>query len=141
MSDWSSDVCSSDLAGLERPGGDGDEAAADVRARRVALGVERRIGDDHVEALRQSSGDVMPVESELRARCERREVHPRQFQRARLGLEQVQRGDAGAALQQLRRQVAPAGAEVRSEEHTSELQSLMRTTYAVFCLKKKNKDK
>src|SRR3546814_2407314 len=28
---------------------------------------------------------------------------------------------------------------VRSEEHTSELQSLMRITYAVFCLKKKNK--
>src|SRR3546814_6113497 len=26
----------------------------------------------------------------------------------------------------------------RSEEHTSELQSLMRTSYAVFCLKKKN---
>src|SRR3546814_3308163 len=74
-------------------------------------------------------------ESELRARCERREVHPRQFQRARLGLEQVQRGDAGAALQQFHRQVAPAGA--RSEEHTSELQSLMRISYAVFCLKKK----
>src|SRR3546814_3600599 len=31
------------------------------------------------------------------------------------------------------------GAEVRSEEHTSELQSLMRISYAVFCLKKKNK--
>src|SRR3546814_10225306 len=29
----------------------------------------------------------------------------------------------------------------RSEEHTSELQSLMRTSYAVFCLKKKNKKK
>src|SRR3546814_8265832 len=29
----------------------------------------------------------------------------------------------------------------RSEEHTSELQSLMRTSYAVFCLKKKNKYK
>src|SRR3546814_7505970 len=29
---------------------------------------------------------------------------------------------------------------VRSEEHTSELQSLMRTSYAVFCLKKKNKN-
>src|SRR3546814_1669620 len=28
-------------------------------------------------------------------------------------------------------------AEVRSEEHTSELQSLMRNSYAVFCLKKK----
>src|SRR3546814_5812942 len=32
----------------------------------------------------------------------------------------------------------PVGiAEVRSEEHTSELQSLMRISYAVFCLKKK----
>src|SRR3546814_3255633 len=29
-------------------------------------------------------------------------------------------------------------AEIRSEEHTSELQSLMRISYAVFCLKKKN---
>src|SRR3546814_4102586 len=29
----------------------------------------------------------------------------------------------------------------RSEEHTSELQSLMRISYAVFCLKKKNKPK
>src|SRR3546814_4100565 len=30
-------------------------------------------------------------------------------------------------------------AQVRSEEHTSELQSLMRISYAVFCLKKKKK--
>src|SRR3546814_1320181 len=29
--------------------------------------------------------------------------------------------------------------EARSEEHTSELQSLMRISYAVFCLKKKNR--
>src|SRR3546814_6184003 len=35
-----------------------------------------------------------------------------------------------------RRQVDDAGA-IRSEEHTSELQSLMRISYAVFCLKKK----
>src|SRR3546814_7290121 len=35
----------------------------------------------------------------------------------------------------------PSGARVisRSEEHTSELQSLLRTSYAVFCLQKKNK--
>src|SRR3546814_3456346 len=32
-----------------------------------------------------------------------------------------------------------AGADDRSEEHTSELQSLMRISYAVFCLKKKKK--
>src|SRR3546814_8654354 len=35
--------------------------------------------------------------------------------------------------------VENALAEQRSEEHTSELQSLMRISYAVFCLKKKNK--
>src|SRR3546814_4470760 len=39
----------------------------------------------------------------------------------------------------------PIGAQgfnlgLRSEEHTSELQSLMRISYAVFCLKKKNKN-
>src|SRR3546814_3913385 len=33
----------------------------------------------------------------------------------------------------------PGGLRPRSEEHTSELQSLMRISYAVFCLKKKNK--
>src|SRR3546814_1388637 len=36
-------------------------------------------------------------------------------------------------------EVAPA--DIRSEEHTSELQSLMRISYAVFCLKKKNNKK
>src|SRR3546814_8721694 len=35
----------------------------------------------------------------------------------------------------------PRGADCRSEEHTSELQSLMRTSYAVFCLKKKKKER
>src|SRR3546814_5772460 len=34
--------------------------------------------------------------------------------------------------------LANAKAKMRSEEHTSELQSLMRISYAVFCLKKKN---
>src|SRR3546814_9826594 len=33
-----------------------------------------------------------------------------------------------------------SGARQRSEEHTSELQSLMRNSYAVFCLKKKTKN-
>src|SRR3546814_8913162 len=41
----------------------------------------------------------------------------------------------------LRRQAAnsnaPSASRIRSEEHTSELQSLMRISYAVFCLKKK----
>src|SRR3546814_1621292 len=37
--------------------------------------------------------------------------------------------------------VAGAHRGIRSEEHTSELQSLMRISYAVFCLKKKTKNK
>src|SRR3546814_6688790 len=36
-----------------------------------------------------------------------------------------------------RQQVMTLAADERSEEHTSELQSLMRSSYAVFCLKKK----
>src|SRR3546814_3519665 len=44
--------------------------------------------------------------------------------------------DKGAALE-LGRMLERS----RSEEHTSELQSLMRISYAVFCLKKKNKNK
>src|SRR3546814_3873615 len=36
-------------------------------------------------------------------------------------------------------QLATGAGEGRSEEHTSELQSLMRISYAVFCLKKKNR--
>src|SRR3546814_3943585 len=60
-------------------------------------------------------------------------------------------GGAGAADRQLRVAVdgvghgrvqdhlrAQAAQRARSEEHTSELQSLMRISYAVFCLKKKN---
>src|SRR3546814_7370967 len=38
-------------------------------------------------------------------------------------------------------ELPPAIEKSRSEEHTSELQSLMRISYAVFCLKKKNKTK
>src|SRR3546814_15073353 len=37
----------------------------------------------------------------------------------------------------VRRNAALHGRDLRSEEHTSELQSLMRISYAVFCLKKK----
>src|SRR3546814_2675337 len=59
----------------------------------------------------------------------------------------VQRAPAGAAHPQVvervpprdphRRPLAEVGIGDRSEEHTSELQSLMRISYAVFCLKKK----
>src|SRR3546814_979646 len=50
----------------------------------------------------------------------------------------------GAASRPQLRRIARAGVDhrtCRSEEHTSELQSLMRISYAVFCLKKKNTHK
>src|SRR3546814_9034187 len=54
------------------------------------------------------------------------------------------RRDAGRLERNHRRQAAHRDAAIahppRSEEHTSELQSLMRISYAVFCLKKKKKN-
>src|SRR3546814_4086781 len=63
---------------------------------------------------------------------------------AALQTEKSQLVDAYAvAMSELRRQpalyVSVVPALRRSEEHTSELQSLMRISYAVFCLKKKTK--
>src|SRR3546814_4087458 len=46
--------------------------------------------------------------------------------------------DAGLIAVRSGHQLDSAERHGRSEEHTSELQSLMRTSYAVFCLKKKN---
>src|SRR3546814_8883716 len=62
----------------------------------------------------------------------------------------VEAGDDGGEMIVLPRGVEPAlgrallalfGNDARSEEHTSELQSLMRISSAVFCLQKKNKHK
>src|SRR3546814_3027457 len=92
ISDWSSDVCSSDL----------DQAA---RHRRLP---HPRFAHD--EPLAQCSRDADP-QFEHRHRADRRPAWPRE--------------DGGAFPRS------------RSEEHTSELQSLMRISYAVFCLKKK----
>src|SRR3546814_2623081 len=46
-----------------------------------------------------------------------------------------------AGAEMIARQTPEALALLRSEEHTSELQSLMRISYAVFCLKKKKQRK
>src|SRR3546814_2442152 len=43
-----------------------------------------------------------------------------------------------SATETMNRKNINMGLDARSEEHTSELQSLMRNSYAVFCLKKKN---
>src|SRR3546814_2967200 len=52
----------------------------------------------------------------------------------------AEREDGEALADDGHRSVAHLGGAERSEEHTSELQSLMRNSYAVFCLKKKKKN-
>src|SRR3546814_8967064 len=69
---------------------------------------------------------------------------PHDADRAALGRDEIEQAQHLFQHQQHRRkdELAEHGKEdKRSEEHTSELQSLMRNSYAVFCLKKKNKKK
>src|SRR3546814_1882141 len=69
--------------------------------------------------------------------CRARAGDPRRREPDELQALQVSRAGAG-----LRGRGRPRpGEPPRSEEHTSELQSLMRISYAVFCLKKKTKNR
>src|SRR3546814_4008029 len=66
-----------------------------------------------------------------------RSVVARSMSAMRVRIEPFQAPEEAAGLARLRERLAAAA--IRSEEHTSELQSLMRISYAVFCLKKKKK--
>src|SRR3546814_1542443 len=121
ISDWSSDVCSSDLslatgsgATLLRPAGGRGSAACGWWCVREAKG-NPADENDHGRSLREG-----PADARHRARV--------RHHRLRLHADLRPLPQGGHHL--LGR---------RSEEHTSELQSLMRISYAVFCLKKKNK--
>src|SRR3546814_10367880 len=107
ISDWSSDVCSSDLAEARRVG---RGRASGVRRARANLSIEGRRDGGTQAMARRDRGVVVAPARELQGACRGRPV------------------SEAAVIVALR---------VRSEEHTSELQSLMRISYAVFCLKKK----
>src|SRR3546814_2505109 len=116
ISDWSSDVCSSDLRAAHHGErgrqhrmffGRHQRNGRKRRHRWLAHRKDVRARADHVQKFDQIIDIVVEVEMAL-------------FRRHQLG-------------------VTPVG-DVRSEEHTSELQSLMRISYAVFCLKKKKKN-
>src|SRR3546814_9002022 len=57
---------------------------------------------------------------------------------ANRNIEAARRAYEEAGHPEIREAGTPGALAARSEEHTSELQSLMRISYAVFCLKKKN---
>src|SRR3546814_8876215 len=124
MSDLSSDVCSSDL---ER------EAACPQGDR------SRPCRDHQGSPARQGDGGRAP---ELSVAVPRDGISRREFGQpaaahgAARGLARTAGGDARQGDHRGRLSADPRGVR-RSEEHTSELQSLMRISYAVFCLKKK----
>src|SRR3546814_2865565 len=101
ISDWSSDVCSSDLRDPLRH-----------QSHRSEDEGERNGREDLEDALDPQMDDPpAPI------------LHDR---------------DVRALAIEKTRAIEEADGDGRSEEHTSELQSLMRISYAVFCLKKKN---
>src|SRR3546814_7052648 len=106
ISDWSSDVCSSDLREAEE-------------ARMRALEEARRRED--LERNRNQDEERRRAEENRRAEEQARTA----------GETEAEPQEAAAAPE------ANVVETPRSEEHTSELQSLMRISYAVFCLKKK----
>src|SRR3546814_2067426 len=134
ISDWSSDVCSSDLTAASRWAEPPDPAPPpSLRTGGqhvlVQLGDIGGIGADLLVGARAVLGRLGDAGGNHdRRRLVRDHRQPRLLQSAEnvlaLLAEPLERGVE-------HRRVAP-----RSEEHTSELQSLMRTSYAVFCLKK-----
>src|SRR3546814_3488892 len=95
------------------------------------------------------SSDLDPDDYQPRRRQRHRNRHPASAKRRRIGARPVKKAHV-PLLAIIAAALLPAGCAVnngaswsearpvRSEEHTSELQSLMRISYAVFCLKKKN---
>src|SRR3546814_1404328 len=112
ISDWSSDVCSSDLSDAED---DGPALIATTPAGRLVTC-----------AAKPKSGFGKRLKSPSSS-----------IARAPLSGSSAGWPISTTVPDQLSRIALKACATPRSEEHTSELQSLMRISYAVFCLKKK----
>src|SRR3546814_8226260 len=133
ISDWSSDVCSSDL--IER------EAAATVHlvgahgqpvAEQAVVLEEKRPFDtqvtQYVFGLNTSAGHAARGEGDRDRLAITDEGRPSAQPRLlEAGVVECDKGAGGGVFDGW-----------RSEEHTSELQSLMRISYAVFCLQNKN---
>src|SRR3546814_1574115 len=113
ISDWSSDVCSSDLAGAP----DRSIVFLAVTAEESGLLGSKYYAENPIFPLAQTVGGVNM--DALNAIGPAKDI--------------VVVGGGKSELDAYVEKLA----KMRSEEHTSELQSLMRNSYAVFCLKKK----
>src|SRR3546814_5746635 len=139
MSDWCSDVCSSDLV----------EVAAAVGELGGAVQLHGEVGDELL-----GEGHHVVVVAVRLVELEHRELgvvaggealvpeHPPDLEHPLEAADrealQVELGRDPQEEVEVERVVVGGERAGRSEEHTSELQSLMRTSYAVFFLKKKN---
>src|SRR3546814_1649622 len=115
ISDWSSDVCSSDLVEILKL-----EDIFRIRQPLVVAEFVAHIGQDQ-QARRDPQRQPGDVDDRISAVLGKRAQGDRE-------IIAPHRTDPSSRLRPR-----------RSEEHTSELQSLMRNSYAVLCLKKKNR--
>src|SRR3546814_1435478 len=109
ISDWSSDVCSSDLQ----------------IGHSLVFGGLRKLQAEHS----LGSGSCLSLAF----------LSP--FLAVQSGVGRMSVGRPNLIMLSLWSSTRPSGKPLRSEEHTSELQSLMRNSYAVLFLKKKKNDK
>src|SRR3546814_10330681 len=138
ISDWSSDVCSSDLRDDER------EIATDGRELRQRPCTRNGAFAQRHEIDFERDHRMVQVQRTLQARMQladpaNRDAVAEDVGRASRVAPGRLRGpvvETGAGQRSHAFEIALQVVE-RSEEHTSELQSLMRNSYAVFCLQKK----
>src|SRR3546814_7508593 len=126
ISDWSSDVCSSDLRFLRRAGRDAADALhpcrVDVDMACSAGALAATIARDACDVVGQRNVH------QIVARGRRDDA----FVTLRLSKYDLHSSPTLLSVPRFtNRHIS-----IRSEEHTSELQSLLRISYAVFCLKK-----
>src|SRR3546814_5544385 len=127
ISDWSSDVCSSDLRRLHV-----EQLHRRAQQRRGIPQLHRT----HRVQMMQQLADAAVRPTQHRATDRQRFEHGAT---ERLGLVRQLQHQCTDRVQLAQIVALRSNGKVRSEEHTSELQSLMRISYAVFCLKKKKK--
>src|SRR3546814_6111425 len=130
ISDWSSDVCSSDLETIAKFSNFLTENGAEIihndnwGLKKLAYPIEKKTtGFYHLIEFKAPGEIISKLEIEYK-----RDERVMRFLTIRLDKHAL-------AYNEKKR----SGAFNRSEEHTSELQSLMRNSSAVVCLKKKNK--
>src|SRR3546814_5806774 len=131
ISDWSSDVCSSDLIGAGLVAGIAAPAIAAAQQHEPLPRLDE-VGNHMLTFIGNYLGSHGNLDDEIPAACSSAVLASAWRAAARLEMLGIAEIDKGIQpFDRFKDDIA------RSEEHTSELQSLMRISYAVFCLKKK----